>query len=185
MKSIPGLEHGGVDMIVKNNSATVIEINTTASFGMHIFPSKGKPINVCKEIIDYYFPETKDTFVNEQLYFNYSNISKMLKNRAVNHLEVTNAINEPLYSKKYIVKGKVQGVGFRMWVRREASRYNLNGYTKNLKNGNVVVVVASSNQQLVNNFKEVLKIGSKRSKVEKVLEYDWDKRINIGFEIRK
>jgi len=42
--------------------------------------------------------------------------------------------------KLYIVSGIVQGVGFRYFTREQAIRLNLQGYAKNLSNGDVEVL---------------------------------------------
>src|SRR5699024_10657241 len=60
VKAIPGLNHAGVDMIVNEKDAVVIEINSTGSTALHTFPLYGESQNVAEKIIDYYFPETKD-----------------------------------------------------------------------------------------------------------------------------
>lgn len=41
---------------------------------------------------------------------------------------------------RFIVKGRVQGVGFRWFVTREAARLDLAGYVRNLPDGTVEVV---------------------------------------------
>jgi acylphosphatase len=41
-----------------------------------------------------------------------------------------------------IVRGVVQGVGYRWFVRREAARLKLNGYCRNLADGSVETEVA-------------------------------------------
>jgi len=51
-----------------------------------------------------------------------------------------------------IVRGRVQGVGFRMFVVREAHRLGLAGYTRNLPDGTVEVLAtgdAANLDQLV------------------------------------
>ena len=40
-----------------------------------------------------------------------------------------------------IIKGRVQGVGYRANVRRLANKFNLRGWTRNLRNGDVEVIV--------------------------------------------
>ncbi|MDV2583319.1 acylphosphatase [Alkalibacillus haloalkaliphilus] len=184
--SFPNLGHAGLDIIVKEDQAYVIEVNTTASFLQHIFPLKGEPINVCSKIIDYYFPETKDCLANEKIYFNYKKVSEILKDRLSQSVEITTleAKVEPMV-KRYIISGKVQGVGFREYTRREASRYQINGYVKNLKNGNVVVIAWTTNKENLLKFEKKLWKGSKKSSVEQIKELNWDKQLNVGFEIRK
>lgn len=41
---------------------------------------------------------------------------------------------------RFIVNGRVQGVGFRWFVMREAARLDLAGYVRNLPDGSVEVV---------------------------------------------
>lgn len=186
VKAIPGLYHAGVDIIANKNDAVVIEINPTAGIAMHHFPVQGKPRNIPAGVIDYYFPETIGKAAKStKIYFDYSNILKLLRSRSVNQLEIPNAPIGELYAKRYVISGKVQGVGYRNWVRKQALINHLNGYTRNLKNGKVVVVVAGVNKELVDNFKEICLSGPKKAEVKDVQEYVWDKQIKIGFEIRK
>ena len=39
--------------------------------------------------------------------------------------------------RRVLVRGRVQGVGFRYWTRGEAERLGLHGWVKNLPDGNV------------------------------------------------
>ncbi len=60
MKSIPGLTHCDVDMIVNEETGEgyVNEINSRPQISNHLFPIEGEARDVPKEIIDFYFPET-------------------------------------------------------------------------------------------------------------------------------
>ena len=40
---------------------------------------------------------------------------------------------------RYLVRGRVQGVGFRWFAMREATRLNVKGYVRNLPDGSVEV----------------------------------------------
>ena len=42
---------------------------------------------------------------------------------------------------RLIVTGRVQGVGFRAWTRREARRRGLRGWVRNVSDGSVEVLV--------------------------------------------
>ncbi|UTR16211.1 ATP-grasp domain-containing protein [Salipaludibacillus sp. LMS25] len=82
-KSIPGLPHCGLDMIVdkERNVAVVIELNTRPGLGSHLFPIEGKSRDVPKAIIDLYFPETIGLKVKEsKKYFYLKDIDNILKN---------------------------------------------------------------------------------------------------------
>ncbi len=49
---------------------------------------------------------------------------------------------------RYVVSGRVQGVGFRYYVLREAQQLGLSGYVRNLRDGRVEVVAAGSAEKL-------------------------------------
>jgi cyanophycin synthetase len=183
VKAIPNLHHAGVDIIYDGTKAIVIEINPTAGISLHQFPALGQAQNVAGAIVDYYFPETKG-LEKSNMYFGFKEILRMLRSKFVTELTVTKPMIGKIYAKKYIISGsKVQGVGFRYWIRKQAILQNLYGYTKNLKNGNVVVIVASTDKAAVDGFKSFCMQGPERAVVEKVTESVWDKPIKVGFEI--
>jgi acylphosphatase len=67
------------------------------------------------------------------------------------------------------VRGQVQGVGFRWFVREAARRAGLAGWVRNLPDGSVELKAAGSEQgvaYLVN----VVRRGPERARVEDVLE---------------
>ena len=45
-----------------------------------------------------------------------------------------------------IVSGRVQGVGFRMSTRDKAQQHRVNGFVRNLSNGNVEIVAAGEDE---------------------------------------
>ncbi|MEA1972462.1 MAG: acylphosphatase, partial [Candidatus Cloacimonadota bacterium] len=57
-----------------------------------------------------------------------------------------------------IVIGRVQGVGFRFYVKRKARLYGIVGYVKNLPNSNVKIV-AIGEKIAMDNFMKKVKIG--------------------------
>jgi len=186
VKAIPGLNYAGIDLILTKDGASIIEINTTAGISLHTFPVHGKPQNVAEKIVDYYFPETKGKAEKStKIYFDYKNILELLRSHSLERLEVTDAPVGELYAKRYVISGKVQNVGYRKWIRKQAVAKGLHGYTRNLNNGKVVVVVASVDKGLVDGFKQVCYEGPLRAEVTDVKEYVWEKQVRVGFEIRK
>ncbi len=65
------------------------------------------------------------------------------------------------------VKGKVQGVGFRYFVYRNALAIGVNGFVKNMPNGDVYVEAQGSQEQL-DEFIRTCKMGPSRARVDKV-----------------
>lgn len=185
-KAIPGLIHGGVDVLMNGNKTSVIEINGTSDLCLHMFPTHGKPRNVPEGIIDYYFPDTVGQAKERtQIYFNYKTIRRLFLNRDVQELTVPSAPKGKLYAKRYIISGKVQKVGYRNWIRKQALQRGLHGYTRNLKNGDVVVIVGSIDKEKVDDFEDVCRQGPPRAKVTDVATHEWLNQVRIGFEVRK
>lgn len=65
------------------------------------------------------------------------------------------------------VSGKVQGVWFRDYVRKESIKLNLNGWVRNNKDGSVSVEV-EGDKQIIKDLIEKIKIGTPMSEVKDV-----------------
>ena len=74
-------------------------------------------------------------------------------------------------ARKYIVSGRVQGVGFRFFTERVAGELGLRGYVKNLWDGNVEAYAIGDENQL-EEFKRRLTEGPRMACVESVHESD-------------
>jgi acylphosphatase len=70
----------------------------------------------------------------------------------------------------FLVRGRVQGVGFRWFVHREASELNLKGWVRNTEDGDVEVVAAGTEENLAE-LRASLKRGPRGSRVDKVIEH--------------
>ena len=69
----------------------------------------------------------------------------------------------------YLIKGRVQGVGFRWFVHREAAELGLRGWVRNTDDGHVEIVAAGEPDQLAE-LKVSLHKGSRGSRVDAVIE---------------
>ncbi len=68
-------------------------------------------------------------------------------------------------TKHIIIRGMVQGVGYRFFCHREAAALGVNGYVKNLFNGDVEVL-AEGEEEIVGHFINLLKRGPHFSQVQ-------------------
>ena len=84
-------------------------------------------------------------------------------------------MDTPLEVKHFLVKGRVQGVGFRWFVHREAAEIGLRGWVKNTDEGHVEIVAAGAATQLAE-LKTALCKGSRGSRVDAVLDHDLEAR---------
>ena len=76
----------------------------------------------------------------------------------------------PLLVMHFLVKGRVQGVGFRWFVHREAAELGLRGWVRNTDAGDVELVAAGDAEALAE-LKESLTQGSRGSRVDAVVEH--------------
>ncbi len=69
------------------------------------------------------------------------------------------------HTKHYLISGRVQGVGFRMFVHRQAIQLKLKGWVRNLNDGRVETV-AQGPLELVKKFEDLIKTGPPHARVE-------------------
>jgi acylphosphatase len=69
----------------------------------------------------------------------------------------------------FLVKGRVQGVGFRWFVHREAAELGLRGWVRNTDQGHVEIVAAGE-PELLEELKSALRKGSRGSRVDAIIE---------------
>lgn len=74
-------------------------------------------------------------------------------------------------SRRYLISGMVQGVGFRYFAMRAAERLGVAGYAKNLRDSRVEVY-AIGDQQTLANFRTELERGPQGALVSSVSEED-------------
>ncbi|HEX5481977.1 MAG TPA: acylphosphatase [Terriglobia bacterium] len=72
-------------------------------------------------------------------------------------------------AKKFLVFGRVQGVGYRFFAQREAAALGIRGYARNLSDGNVEVCAAGSEKAL-EEFERRLQEGPLGAEVTRVEE---------------
>ena len=188
IKAVPGLYHGGVDIIVNPNEppergAIVIELNPTAQIGGILFPVQGHARDIPGAIIDFYFPETKGMNTKESnVYFDFNTVLEPLQSRSSVEVEVAPAPEGRLYAKKYTLSGKVQRHSYHEWLRKQAHDQDLHGYIRNLANGDIEVLIAGSSREAVSRFKTMFGKSAK-AEIKKVQEETWKGPVKIGFEI--
>ena len=52
-----------------------------------------------------------------------------------------------LETRRYVISGRVQGVGFRWFVEREAAQLGVTGWVRNCDNGDVEVMATGTREQ--------------------------------------
>ena len=87
--------------------------------------------------------------------------------------------------KHLVISGRVQGVGFRYWLRRKAEEKNIFGWVKNKIEGDVETLIIG-NEKEVNDLIKLCKKGPLLSNVDriKISEYKKD-YLKKSFDIIK
>ena len=84
---------------------------------------------------------------------------------------------------RYLVRGRVQGVGFRWFVSSAAVRLGVRGWVRNLPDGSVEVVAAGSPDALAS-LERSLRNGPPAAHVAEVIAAPATDPTEAGFEIR-
>jgi len=86
---------------------------------------------------------------------------------------------------RFLVRGVVQGVGFRWFVRRAGLRLGLSGVARNLPDG-AVEVFAEGAPEAIDELERELSRGPSASRVERVEKSELPHEITLpnGFETR-
>ena len=74
-----------------------------------------------------------------------------------------------LITRRYMVRGRVQGVGFRWYVEREAHTLGVYGWVRNCFDGNVEVLATGTRDQLAT-LRRRLQQGPRAARVDEVEE---------------
>jgi acylphosphatase len=86
---------------------------------------------------------------------------------------------------RFLVHGRVQGVGFRWFVWRQADRLQLGGLARNLRDGSVEVLADGPEAALIE-LEHALRRGPAGAHVERVEKFDVPHEVMIPktFDIR-
>ncbi len=86
---------------------------------------------------------------------------------------------------KIIITGRVQGVGFRFFLRQKAQLLDIKGYARNNSNGSLEVVAQSDNKDNLKNFLKECNRGPILASVSNVdISEEEDERTYPSFDIR-
>ena len=73
----------------------------------------------------------------------------------------------------FLIQGRVQGVGFRWYVQREAGQLDLRGWVRNTEEGEVEVV-ASGTAEVLAELRASLRRGPRGARVDHLVEHHLD-----------
>lgn len=74
-------------------------------------------------------------------------------------------------TRKFVVRGRVQGVGFRWFVEHEARALGISGWVRNNSDSSVEVLASGTGEQL-SSLRSRLQQGPRASRVDKIEEAD-------------
>jgi acylphosphatase len=71
----------------------------------------------------------------------------------------------------FLIQGRVQGVGFRWYVQREATELELRGWVRNTEDGDVEVMAAGEPRDL-DELRASLRRGPRGARVDRIVEHN-------------
>lgn len=83
---------------------------------------------------------------------------------------------------RYIVRGRVQGVGFRYFAKQMAEAFDIAGFVRNTVEGDVEIV-ASGKPENLRSFREQIEIGPSSGRVDRIDVEDLESRRFDGFQV--
>ena len=75
--------------------------------------------------------------------------------------------HDPIHARRYLVRGRVQGVGFRWFVEREAAMLRIAGWVRNNPDGTVEILAQGTRDQLAG-LHSRLREGPRAARVDEV-----------------
>jgi acylphosphatase len=81
----------------------------------------------------------------------------------------------------FLIQGRVQGVGFRWYVHREASELDVCGWVRNTEDGEVEVVASGAEADLAE-LRASLRRGPRGSRVDRLIEHYLDDSEAAGLD---
>ncbi|MEJ1158743.1 acylphosphatase [Prosthecomicrobium sp. N25] len=85
-------------------------------------------------------------------------------------------------SRRVVVVGRVQGVGYREWTRRTASRLGVSGWVRNRRDGSVEALL-SGEASAIERMLEAMRAGPPAACVDGLTSEPSDGDGRIGFDI--
>lgn len=73
----------------------------------------------------------------------------------------------------FLIRGRVQGVGFRWFVQREATELELRGWVRNTEDGDVEILATGDPEDL-DELRSSLRRGPRGARVDNVIEHRLD-----------
>jgi acylphosphatase len=90
----------------------------------------------------------------------------------------------PAQARRFVVRGRVQGVGFRWFVEREAHILQIAGWVRNDPDGSVEVLAIGTREQLAG-LRSRLQEGPRAARVDDVEEFEADPVAGLNsFQVR-
>ena len=151
--------HAGIDILAEDIARSpdeqgwmVIEVNINPDIALHHFPSSGTPRDAAGALVSHLFPEI---FAD-----------KMPPKKLI----------------RVLIKGKVQGVGFRNWIWRNAHLHAVSGWVKNNPDGALESVFHGA-QNAVDHMVSICGKGPRHALVEEVALHPFEGEVPFGFVI--
>lgn len=184
-KAIPGLAHCGVDMIVPkgSKSGVILEVNTRPGIGSHLFPMEGKARDIPAKLIDYYFPESRETVRNDNVFFDLQAIFDGINDGHISEIQMKEVPKNKQIGYKWNVSSRLDVLSLYKYLRKLVIDNQLNGHFKSIDKNKMEILIAHENLNAINRFKAYINEKYKLLQINKCEEEQFEGPTMIGFRI--
>lgn len=161
VRAMPDLFIGGLDILApdigkdpEQQKWALLEINANPGYHMHHFPLKGPKRDVAGVYLDALFPNAR-----------------------------REALATPPKSLTVVLQGRVQGIGYRKWIREQAYLFAVDGWVRNV-DGNKVELTARGMPNALFHFIEYCVFRHPEARVDTVGKQPWFGPLERGFAIK-
>lgn len=169
----------------EKDTGVITSLNANADIISYLAPKKGHSLDIPSALIDFYFPETVDYNKEnaKQFYLDFDFLYDTYLDRSASEITLPVLPKKALKLTRYIISGCNYTKSFAKHVKFLAYQNNVNGYIKPFNNGNISIIVGSS-QKKIREFRESLEKYLKEiSDSQKIVEKKRLSPIMHGFHI--
>lgn len=191
VKAIPGLYHGGVDVIIDSSkgagdSGVIIEINSRPMISLHLFPVEGLPRDAASAIVDLHFPETaayKEKRNMENMYFDRSVLEPIIRGTA-SAVTLRSIPAKGMVFRQLLLKAALMEKDAEAWAAKLAASLRLSGRTEALEGGKLKVLIAGC-AEAVEEFIAACRNEQEKGNMNLVLVRESKSPVYLGFLKKK
>jgi len=149
-----------------------------------MFPYEGEAIDIAKEIIDFYFPETNGhNIATSNVFFDLQTVFDTIYNGYATEIKLKQHPKRKLVTKKIKLISNLDVNSFYEIIKKQINTRNIYGHIKRIKDHSIELLLAHEDSIELESFKQFLSNRKGSLQIELIEESDWTKPIRMSFKL--